>query len=96
MPQCIGDASKFAHIYEQMPTKDPNRKPITKGYQYTYTGVAMVDPKEQMASVNRLSTCRRPVADSARVVPQDVKNVKGNTHSYQWTAGGKECHGFEW
>ena len=96
MPQCTGKASIYTPIYEQLLTKDPNRKAIKGGYEYTYTGVAIVDPKEQMASVERLSKCRKPVADSARIVPTNVKHVKGNTHSYQWNAGGKECHGFEW
>lgn len=96
MPQCTGPVSKYAHIFEQGKSSDKGPKARGGGYQMTYTGVGQVDPKTQLETTNRLSSHNGNIADSRRVIPDDVKHTAGNVHSYQWKAGGNQSHGFMW
>ena len=77
--------------------KGSENQHLFSGYQVTYTGVLRVSRKSQQSSVDRLARPRAlGTADANRVVARDVKDRAGVTHSYQWTAGGKDCHGFIW
>ena len=96
------------HSDTNMPGKDQKYKASGKmnmeyhnsvpgGFQRTYTGVSVASYHDQKDSVKRLSKCRTlGVADSMRMIPQREKDIAGDANSYQWTAGGKECHGFIW
>ncbi len=67
------------------------------GYHLTYTGVAKVSSGQQRKSVDRLSASKpERVPDNKRVVPLEVKQIGGLTHSFQWSAGGSKTHGFMW
>ena len=72
---------------------------VISGYNRMYTGVALPPTiTEQSDTSNRLfkGVAGSGVADSQRVTAQDVKKKAGNAHSFQWTSGGKQCHGFMW
>lgn len=77
----------------------PQPSSVISGYQRVYTGITRCKNKStQSECVNRLTGTvpSTGVADSQRVITNDVKHKAGVTHSYQWTAGGQEHHGFVW
>ena len=75
--------------------KDPQ---VATGYERLYTGTTHTTAAEQTSSSDRLSKGlnKMGVADAKRIIPRDVKQKAGVTHSFQWTAGGQACHGFVW
>lgn len=67
------------------------------GSLYTYTGVQKLRKEYIKQNADRLSHCLPDnVPDAKRVASSSVVDKCGLTASFQWTAGGKRCHGFIW